>query len=210
MTRRILIISALLAAFLTAPFNAIGTSMGQPLEQAPSVTNPLVTIKTTKGDMVVELDRERAPITVANFLDYTERGRFDRTIFHRVVRGFVIQGGGYSQFFNERSTASPIAYEGGNGLKNLRGTISMARTDDPNSATSQWFINLIDNPDLDHRVTDLGIDYGYAVFGKVLCGIEVADAIGAVETGAGGPFESEVPLEPIVILRVDETPMADE
>ncbi len=160
-------------------------------------------IQTSKGNIVVALDTEAAPATVANFLGYAGAGHFDRTIFHRVVRGYVIQGGGFSQYFNERPTRDPIPYEGDNGLKNTRRTIAMARGNDEDSAQAQWFINLRDNEDLDHRVTDLGPIFGYAVFGHVVEGMDIADAIGAVETGEGGPFDAEVPVEPIIILRVD-------
>ena len=153
--------------------------------------------------IVVELNADAAPATVANFLDYAEAGHYDRTIFHRVVRGYVIQGGGYSQYFNERPVRDPIPYEGDNGLTNERGTIAMARGDDEDSAQAQWFINLRDNEELDHRVTDLGPIFGYAVFGRVVEGMDVADMIGAVETGPGGPFDAEAPTEPVTILRVD-------
>lgn len=160
-------------------------------------------IQTSKGNIVVELNGAAAPASVANFFEYARSGHFDRTIFHRVVRGYIIQGGGYSQYFNERPTRDPIPYEGDNGLKNIRGTIAMARGSDEESAQAQWYINLRDNEDLDHRVTDLGPIFGYAVFGTVVEGMDIADAIGAVETGEAGPFDSEVPVEPVVILRVD-------
>lgn len=162
-----------------------------------------VKIATSKGVIVVALDEETAPETVANFLQYAEDGHYDRAIFHRVVAGFVIQGGGYSRYFVERPTRPPVKYEGDNGLKNERGTIAMARTSDPESAAAQWYVNLKDNPRLDHRVTELGPVYGYAVFGRVIEGMDVVDAIGSVETGPGGPFEAEAPLEPVLILRVD-------
>lgn len=160
-------------------------------------------ISTTKGDIIVELDTARAPQTAANFLQYATDGHYDRTIVHRVVAGVLFQGGGYSRIFSERPTRAPIPYEGENGPKNLRGAIAMARQDKPDSATSQWFINLKDNPSLDHRVTDLGPIYGYAVFGRVVEGMDVADAIGAVATGPGGIFPSEVPTEEILVDRVD-------
>lgn len=160
-------------------------------------------ISTSKGDIIVALDEEKAPKTVANFLQYATDGHYDRTIFHRIVAGFVIQGGGYSSGFIERPVREPVPYEGDNGLKNKRGTIAMARMTDPQSATAQWYINLKDNEDLDHRVTDLGPIYGYTVFGHVVDGMDVVDAIGAVATGPGGPFDSEVPAEPITINRVD-------
>jgi cyclophilin family peptidyl-prolyl cis-trans isomerase len=163
-------------------------------------------ISTSKGDIIVELDPVKAPKTVVNFLQYAGEGHYDRTLFHRIARGFVIQGGGYSRLFTERPTREPVPYEGANGLKNLRGTIAMARLDDPNSATAQWYINLKNNPKLDHLVDQYGTRYGYTVFGKVIAGMDVVDAIGAVETGPGGPFDEEVPLEPIFIERVDPTP----
>jgi len=160
-------------------------------------------VQTSMGDMVIELYADEAPASVANFLEYATSGHYDRTIIHRVVKGYVIQGGGFSTYFNKRVPRDSIAYEGGNGLKNERGTIAMARGDDPGNAQAQWFINLRDNEDLDHRVTDLGPIYGYAVFGRVVEGMDVADAIGVVETGPGGPFEAEVPITPILINRID-------
>lgn len=162
-----------------------------------------VNIQTSQGNIVIELNAEAAPKTVANFLEYAKEGHFDRTIFHRVVRGYVIQGGGYSQFFNERATRDPVPYEGDNGLENRRGAIAMARGQNQDSAQAQWFINLRDNEDLNHRVTDLGPIFGYAVFGKIVEGMDVADAIGSVATGPGGPFDAEVPVEPVIVLRVD-------
>ena len=145
-------------------------------------------IQTSLGDIVIALEPTKAPKSVENFLQYAVDGHYDRTIIHRVVKGYVIQGGGYSRYFNERPTREPIPYEGANGLKNLRGTIAMARNDDPNSAAAQWYINIGDNPKLDHDVDEFGPIYGYAVFGKVVQGLDVVDAIGLVETGAGGPI----------------------
>lgn len=166
-------------------------------------------IQTSMGDIVVELYPDKAPATVENFLQYAGEGHYDRTLMHRIVKGYVIQGGGYSRLFTERRTREPIPYEGENGLKNERGTIAMARGDKPDSAQAQWFINLRDNPKLDHRATELGPIYGYAVFGRVIEGMDVADAIGAVETGSGGPFSSEVPTEPIFIERIDPVEWPD-
>lgn len=161
-------------------------------------------IVTSKGDMLVDLYPDKAPQTVANFVQYAKDGHYDRLIVHRVVSGFVIQGGGYNKYFNERPTRDPIPYEGDNGLGNYRTTIAMARTPDPNSASAQWYVNLRDNNEkLDHFVNDLGPRYGYAVFGRVVEGMEVADAIGALRTGPGGPFPSEVPVETVTISRVD-------
>ena len=163
-------------------------------------------IQTSEGDIVVELYTEEAPVTVRNFLDYAGSGFYDYTIFHRVVSGTLIQGGGYNRSLFSRATGDPIVNEAANGFKNVRGTIAMARYDEPDSATSQFFINLKDNPFLDRTGDEFKKDAGYAVFGKVVSGMEVADAIGKVETGpAEGEiyFESEVPVEPIVIIRID-------
>jgi cyclophilin family peptidyl-prolyl cis-trans isomerase len=162
-----------------------------------------VRIATSKGDIIVELYASKAPKSVANFLQYAADGHYDRTIFHRVVAGFVIQGGGYGVAFNERPTRAPIPYEGDNGLPNYRTTLAMARTRDPNSAAAQWYVNLRDNNDsLDHFANDLGPRYGYTVFGRVIEGMDVADAIGAVATGPGGPFEQEAPQETVVVTSV--------
>ncbi len=163
-----------------------------------------VRIATSKGDIVVALYGAKAPKTVANFLQYAADGHYDRTIFHRVVGGFVIQGGGYGVAFNERTTRPPVPYEGDNGLPNYRTTIAMARTRDPNSAAAQWYINLNDNHEaLDHFTNDLGPRYGYTVFGRVIEGMEVADAIGRLPTGAAGPFDAEVPAETVLVTAVE-------
>jgi len=188
---------------------ATNTEESPPVETlADTVEWPATTlhakIVTSKGDIVVDLYPAEAPKTVANFVQYAKDGHYDRLIIHRVVPGFVIQGGGYNKYFNERPTRAPVAYEGDNGLKNYRTTLAMARTSDPNSAAAQWFVNLRDNNDqLDHFVNDLGPRYGYAVFGRVVEGMDVADAIGAVATGPGGPFPSEAPVETVTISRVD-------
>lgn len=163
-----------------------------------------VRIATSKGDMIVELYAAKAPKTVANFLQYAADGHYDRTIFHRVIDGFVIQGGGYGVAFNERPTRAPVPYEGDNGLPNYRTTLAMARTSDPNSASAQWYLNLRDNNEsLDHFANDLGPRYGYTVFGRVIEGMAVADAIGAIPTGPGGPFPAEVPQETVAVTRVE-------
>ncbi|MBD3337314.1 MAG: peptidyl-prolyl cis-trans isomerase [Candidatus Eisenbacteria bacterium] len=156
-----------------------------------------VLFKTTKGDLVIELYPDEAPLTVDNFLRYVREGFYDGTIFHRVIPGFVIQGGGFTSEMNKKSTHPPIKNEADNGLKNLRGTLSMARTNDIHSATSQFFINLRDNASLDHR-GDNPQAYGYAVFGKVVEGMDVVDEIAAVETGKRGMY-SDVPKETIVV-----------
>ncbi len=160
---------------------------------------PKVLIKTSLGDITVELYPDKAPKSVDNFLTYVKSGFYDGTIFHRVIAGFMIQGGGFTADLRQKKTRAPIAIESKNGLSNLRGTVSMARTMDPNSATAQFFINTVDNPRLDYAGD---ANPGYAVFGKVTSGMDVVEKIRAVETGAQGPFVSDVPKTPIVIEKV--------
>ncbi len=160
----------------------------------------MVEMTTSKGVIELELDAKNAPVTVANFLEYAKSGHYDGTIFHRVIPGFVIQGGGLESGMGEKATRTPIKNEADNGLKNLTGTICMARTNEPHSATSQFFINLKDNSFLDHtEKTSSG--WGYAVFGRVTSGIDVVEAIAAVQTGNAG-HHSDVPLEDIVLEKV--------
>jgi len=154
-----------------------------------------VALDTTMGTIVVELDAKAAPKTTANFLEYVKSGQYNNTLFHRVIGNFMIQGGGYTPDLVEKPTRAPIPLESQNGLKNERGTISMARRADPNSATSQFFINVVDNPNLDYPKPD---GHGYAVFGKVIEGMDVVDKIRAVETTASGPHHS-LPAKPVVI-----------
>jgi len=156
---------------------------------------PVVVLDTTLGQIQIELDPEKAPVTVKNFQDYVEAGHYNGLVFHRVIPGFMIQGGGMTPDLMPRKTKAPIKNEGGNGLKNERGTISMARTGDPDSATSQFFINVADNKSLDRPNPD---GHGYAVFGKVTKGMDVVDKIVGVETGNQGPYQN-VPVKPIVI-----------
>jgi peptidyl-prolyl cis-trans isomerase B (cyclophilin B) len=162
--------------------------------------HPRVRLSTTFGDIVLELDLEKAPKSVENFLSYVQEGYYDGTIFHRVIDGFMAQGGGFTQDFQKKPTHAPIANEADNGLKNLNGTIAMARTNDPQSATAQFFINVADNGFLDYQSpTPRG--WGYAVFGKVVEGMDVVDKIRRSPTGSGGPFRSDVPRTTIVIER---------
>jgi len=151
--------------------------------------------------MVVELAPERAPATVDNFLKYVEEGFYDETIFHRVIEGFMIQGGGFTQNYKRKSTRSAIANEANNGLRNQQYSISMARTNAPHSATAQFFINTNDNPNLDHQApTARG--WGYAVFGRVIEGQDVVDRISQVDTGPGGPFSRDAPRNRVVISSI--------
>ena len=158
------------------------------------------TIETSMGSITVELDDEKAPITVKNFLDYAASGHYDGTIFHRVIDGFMIQGGGFTKAMDQKPTKAPIKNEASNGLTNKRGTIAMARTMVVDSATSQFFINLVDNDFLNFRAPTPQY-YGYAVFGKVTDGMDVVDKIAKVKTGFAGPHQN-VPEEPIVIKKV--------
>ena len=161
----------------------------------------MVRFSTTLGDFTVELFDKDAPISAENFLKYVDDGHFDGTIFHRIVPGFVIQGGGLTPDFEAKKTRAPIANEATNGLKNARGTLSMARTSEVNSATSQFFVNLSDNAFLDHSKGQ----YGYAVFGRVTEGLDVVDGIAAVRTGTRKQYQ-DAPLEDVTIVsarRVD-------
>ncbi len=163
--------------------------------------HPRVKIDTNLGSFVVELYPEKAPKTVENFLQYVRDGFYNGTIFHRVIDGFMIQGGGFTADFERKETRAPIINEADNGLKNTRGTIAMARTMDPHSATAQFFINVKDNPFLDHTAkTPRG--WGYAVFGKVVEGMDVVDRIRKVRTGPGGMFPKDVPQEPVIIEKM--------
>ncbi len=161
----------------------------------------MVTLKTNKGDIVIELDKEKAPKTSENFLEYVRSGHYDGTIFHRVIDGFMIQGGGFDASMQEKPTRGPIENEADNGLKNEQYTLAMARTQDPHSASAQFFINVKDNPFLNHQGKTLQ-GWGYAVFGKVVEGQDVVDAIKKVETGRKG-FHDDVPLEPVVIENAE-------
>ncbi len=179
---------------------------GQPAgtkERSTAPARATVEIVTSLGTITAELDGEKAPETVANFLSYARRGFYDGTIFHRVIPNFMIQGGGYTRDLTEKETDPPIRNEGGNGLRNLRGTLAMARTSDPDSATAQFFINVVDNGFLDRdRATD---GYGYAVFGKVVEGMDVVDRIKEVPTGtsvARGLPMDDVPKTPVVIQSI--------
>ncbi len=168
---------------------------------ASAQDNPVVVMETTQGNITIELLQDAAPITVENFLQYANDGFFAGTVFHRVIPGFMIQGGGLQSDLTEKTARSPIRNEAANGVSNARGTISMARTNVVDSATAQFFINTVDNArSLDHRGTSPR-DYGYAVFGRVTAGMDVVDAISGVSTTRQGPHQN-VPVEPVVISAV--------
>ena len=171
---------------------SLATLAQEPLEVNPS---PHVRVETSEGNFVIELDRLRAPLTVEAFLRNVTSGFYANTVFHRIVAGFVAQGGGYTPDLKLKPPEGTLFNESGNGLANLRGTVGIARSNAPHSGTTQFFINLKDNPDLNPRPTR----WGYAVFGKVVEGMDVVDKIGYVPTGAAGEFSGDVPGTPIVI-----------
>ena len=183
---------ALLSFLLQTPAPAA------PLQPAPG--NPVVVIETSAGIITAELFKDRAPVSVENFLQYMRDGHYSGTLWHRVVAGYVIQGGGYTPEMAEKAVRPPIQNEATNGLSNRRGTLAMARTRMARSATSQFYINVSSNPSLDHRGFSPD-DFGYAVFGRVLTGMEAVDRIGSVKTGIRDGMD-EVPIEPVLISSV--------
>lgn len=176
----------------TAQAATLSTTQGTDMS-----TNPHVLLKTNKGDITIELNAEKAPKTVENFINYVNSGFYNGTIFHRVINNFMVQGGGFEVGMAQKDTNAPVENEANNGLKNDRYTLAMARTNDPHSATAQFFINVADNDFLNHtNPTPNG--WGYAVFGKVIAGNEVVDAIKGVKTGSKG-FHQDVPVDDVII-----------
>lgn len=196
MKRRLALISIFLLPVLAScePAKQAEKPADKPAAAAKAVK---VRLKTSKGDIVLELDAAKAPVTVENFVSYVKKKQYDGTVFHRVIDGFMIQGGGFTQegqVLTEKPTGKGIVNEGKNGLKNDRGTIAMARTNDPNSATAQFFINVVDN-----NMLNFPNNGGYAVFGKVVEGMEVVDKIKGVKTRADARLGGDVPVEPVTI-----------
>lgn len=185
--------AALLSALLLA-----APAAAQNPPSSPS--NPLVVLETSMGNITVELYKDRAPISVENFLQYANEGFYDGTIFHRVIRGFMVQAGGFTADMSQKKTREPIRNEATNRLRNLRGTLAMARTNQVRSATAQFFINTADNAALDHKGMTPD-EFGYAVFGKVIGGMEVVDRIEKAKTSQSGPM-TDVPVEPVIIKKV--------
>lgn len=165
------------------------------------MADPTVTVTTNHGSFVIALDQAKSPKSVENFLRYVDANHYDGTVFHRVIPTFMVQGGGFDQQLEKKPVQAPIQNEAANGLKNTRGTVAMARTNDPHSATSQFFVNVADNAFLDHQAKE-GAGWGYAVFGRVTEGMDVVDKIKGVRTGAAGPFAKDAPVEPVVIQSV--------
>ncbi len=185
---------ALLAAFLCC-----STVSAQ---EVALTGNPTAILHTSLGDIQLELFADKAPISTQNFISYANTGFYDGTIFHRVIGNFMVQGGGFTADLQQKPTAPPIANEAGNGLSNTRGTVAMARTNDPQSATAQFFINVQDNKNLDHKSTGGPSGWGYAVFAKVSGGMDVVEQIRVVETKSVPPYE-DVPVAPVVIESVE-------
>jgi cyclophilin family peptidyl-prolyl cis-trans isomerase len=172
-----------------------------PAAAKPAVTaaSPQVQVVTSMGNFTIELNPERAPLTVAHFLHYVDQGYYSNVIFHRVVQSFVIQAGGFDADYNPKHPSDRVVNESGNGLSNIRGAVGMARTTSPHAADAQFFVNLSDNQALDPNQTR----WGYAVFGRVIQGMDVVDKIGNVATGSHGPIKEETPLKPVIILRIE-------
>lgn len=195
-----IVLLALVAVLLALAGLSAMKQKPQKTEDPISQGGPImVKLETSKGDIVLELDGEKAPKTTENFLAYVKEGFYDGTLFHRVIDNFMIQGGGFDEAMNQKETHDPVENEADNGLKNEAYTIAMARTQDPHSATAQFFINVKDNTFLDHTAPNTR-GWGYAVFGKVVEGKEVVDAIKTVATGNAG-FHQDVPIEPVVIVK---------
>jgi len=203
-----LMLAALLLAALPAFTLAVpAAAPALPAPAAPSVPMERVALETSAGRIVLELDPGKAPLTVANFLSYVESGHYNGTIFHRVVPNLLVQGGAFTPDLQPKPERAPVPLEAGNGLSNLRGTIAAARRPDTrDSATAQFFINVVDNPQFDPVDPANDIGAGYAVFGRVVEGMDVVDAMRKAETGAQGPFPSRVPNQAIVIERALRLP----
>ena len=193
-------LTSTLALLSIVLFSVATVQAADPTAKPSPGKNPSVVMKTSQGEITIELDQLQAPISVKNFFDYVEAKHYDGTIFHRVIPGFMIQGGGFTPNMQQKPTKAPIKNEAGNGLKNLTGTVAMARTGIVDSATSQFFINVADNAQLNHR-DESPAGFGYAVFGKVTAGMDVVKKIEGVKTTARPPHE-KVPETPVVIESV--------
>jgi peptidyl-prolyl cis-trans isomerase A (cyclophilin A) len=171
-------------------------------DKAPEPMPSKVRVDTNLGSFTIQLELARAPLTVSNFVQYVRDGQYNGIVFHRVVSNFIVQAGGYDKTMTLRSAVRTVANESGNGLSNKRGTVGLARTDAPHSGNAQFYVNLTDNEELDPTP----LRWGYAVFGKIVDGMDVVDKIGKVPTGSGGPFPKDVPLDPIVIEAITPIP----
>jgi peptidyl-prolyl cis-trans isomerase A (cyclophilin A) len=191
-----LILLGLLVAALASPTPAAETPAEAPAKAAPAT---YVQVVTSMGNFTIELNAERAPLTVAQFLKYVDQGFYSGTIFHRAIPGFIVQGGGYDADYKLKGNPAKVFNESGNGLTNQRGTVGLARPPEPHAGDVQFYVNLADNASLDPNQTR----WGYAVFGKVVQGMEVVDQISLVSTGAKGPFKENAPLKPVTIVKIE-------
>jgi cyclophilin family peptidyl-prolyl cis-trans isomerase len=199
--KQLLLSLALLSVACLQPSFALEKEADPKAPAKPASVNyaPQVQVVTSMGNFTIELNPERAPLTVANFMAYVDQGHYTNTLIHRAVANFVIQGGGFNPDYTPKAAPAKVPNESGNGLSNVRGTVGLARTADPHGGNAQFYVNLNDNAPLDPNATR----WGYAVFGRVTEGMEVVDRIGNVATGAHGPIKEETPLKPVVILRIE-------
>jgi len=196
---------ALLAAALSSSSNAAdppAAVAAAPAKPAATTANPQVQVVTSVGSFTIELNAERAPLTVEQFLKYVDQGFYSGTIFHRAIPNFVIQGGGYDANYKPKGNPTKVVNESGNGLTNQRGSVGLARPPEPHAGDVQFYVNLNDNAALDPNQAR----WGYAVFGKVVQGMDVVDQIANVPTGAKGPFKEDAPIKPVVIERIERVP----
>jgi cyclophilin family peptidyl-prolyl cis-trans isomerase len=201
--KQLLLIFTLLGAACLVPAIAADKSDAKTAAKPPvTAVSPRVQVLTSLGNFTIELNAERAPLTVANFLAYVDQGHYTNTLIHRVVSNFIIQGGGFNADYTPKPAPVKVPNESGNGLSNIRGTVGLARTGDPHAGNSQFYVNLNDNAALDPNQTR----WGYAVFGRVTDGMDVVDRIGNVASGAHGALKEETPLKPVIILKVERLP----
>jgi len=201
MKQLILCVGLLLSAFIS-PTQAAEKPAPADAALVPKAAAMYVQVVTSMGNFTIELSAERAPITVAQFLKYVDQGFYSGTVFHRAIPSFIIQGGGYDPDYKLKGNPSKVVNESGNGLTNVRGTVGLARPPEPHDGDVQFYVNLADNAALDPNQTR----WGYAVFGKVVQGMDVVDAISLVPTGAKGPFKENVPLKAVVIQKIERVP----
>lgn len=192
----------LLGMVLLAAVGAAGVAGAADAAAAAHAVRPRVEVETSLGNFTIELFSDRAPLTVANFLKYVDRGQYTDTLFHRVIANFVIQGGGYDTHYRLKPAPFKTVNESGNGLTNQRGTVGLARGTAPHSGDCQFYVNLYDNSELDPSAAR----WGYAVFGRIVSGMDVVDAIGNLPTGSMGPFKQDAPVKPVIIRRIVRVP----
>jgi peptidyl-prolyl cis-trans isomerase A (cyclophilin A) len=202
--KQLLLLVGLLNLACFSPAIAADSSADAKTPAKPTVTavSPRVQVVTSMGNFTIELNAERAPLTVANFLAYVDQGHYTNTLIHRAVANFVIQGGGFNTDYSPKSAPMKVVNESGNGLSNIRGAVGLARTQDPHGGNAQFYVNLNDNAALDPNQTR----WGYAVFGRVTDGMDIVDRIGNVATGAHGILKEETPLKPVIIQRIERLP----